>query len=171
MPLPVPLLGYLRFFNAQLNTASSKKPSRYPGLLGSVLDPPLSSFAPFYVSPLSWETRFRTHFSARETLLWLGVGVVAGEPRTPAPAPSPRAGRRGLTSAQSQEEPQSHAGTLHGAASWGRAGRGFWAGRGFCLLLGPRGSAAAALSLSFLSGTGLQLLKSGRGVLWRRPRL
>lgn len=39
MPLPVPLLGYLRFFNAQLNTASSKKPSRYPGLLGSVLVP------------------------------------------------------------------------------------------------------------------------------------
>lgn len=70
-------------------------------------------------------TRFKTHFSARETLLWLGVGVVAGEPRTPAPAPSPRAGRRGLTSAQSQEEPQSHAGTPHGAASWGRAGRGF----------------------------------------------
>ena len=90
---------------------------------------------------------------------------MAGEPRTPAPAPSPRAGRRGLTSAQSQEEPQSHAGTPHGAASWGRAGRGFR------LLLGPRGSAAAALSPFFLSGTGLQLLKSGRGVLRRRPRL
>lgn len=90
---------------------------------------------------------------------------MAGEPRTRVPAPSPRAGRRGLTSAQSHEEPQSHAGTPHGAASWG------WAGRGFCLLLGPRGSAAAGLSSSFLSATGLQLLMSGRGVLWWRPRL
>ena len=39
MPLPAPLLGSLRFFNAQLNAASSRKPSRHPGLLRSVLVP------------------------------------------------------------------------------------------------------------------------------------
>lgn len=91
-----------RFFKAQLKATSSKKPSRLPSLPRSVLVPAIV---------LIRETRVQgTLPSPRDS----AQGAL-GSSRPPAPAPAPTAGRRGLTSAQSQAEPQSRTRAPHGA--------------------------------------------------------
>lgn len=90
------------FFKAQLNATSSKKPSRLPSLPRSVLVPAII---------LVRETRVQgTLLSPRDS----PQGAL-GSSRIPAPAPAPTAGRRGLTCAQSQAEPQSRTRAPHGA--------------------------------------------------------
>lgn len=98
----------VRFSKAQFNAASSRKPSRHPRLPGSAL---VSSMVLICTSRLSTpppfpgRRGFRTQFPTQ--------GPCSGGERARGPAPAPTAGRRGLTSAQSQEEAQSQVRTAH----------------------------------------------------------
>lgn len=142
----------VRFFKAQLNAASSKKPSRHPSLPGSVLvlSAVLTRASPLSTPPLFPGRRgFRPHFPAPGTLL--GVWKAPGPPPRLL-LPRPGGGASPVCRAR-----RSHRGTLVPCMAPSR-----WQGPGWIQVWSKRFSS----SWAFLPPSSLALTRSYLSAAW-----